>query len=181
MASRPEIYERIQAEADALFDGGDPDRDEFTPSAIDVTHRFLMESMRTYPIVPMSVRNVMNACVVEDFVFDVGSRSHIAQTASHYMQGEFAEPFKFDIDRFLPPRQEHRGPGYAPYGLGTHTCLGTQWMELQLAINVLMLAHYFEVRVSPENFKLKINPFPSLSPSKKLNYHLAARRREIPA
>ena len=181
MASRPEIYERIQAEADALFDGGDPDRDEFTPSANDVTHRFLMESMRMYPIVPMSVRNVMNACVVEDFVLDVGSRSHIAQTLSHYMQEEFAEPFKFDIDRFLPPRQEHRGPGYAPYGLGTHTCLGTQWMELQLAINVLMLTHYFEIMVSPENFKLKINPFPSLSPSKQLNYHLAARRREIPA
>ena len=181
MASRPEIYAQIRREADALFDGGNPTRDDFTMESIDVTHRFLMESMRMYPIVPTSVRTVMNACVFEDFMLDEGSRIHIAQTAPHYMADVFPEPFKFDIDRYLPPRREHRGRGYAPYGLGTHTCLGTQWMELQLAINVLMLAYYFDVKESPEDFKLKINPFPSLKPSKKLKYRLAARRRELPA
>ena len=29
-----------------------------------------------------------------------------------------------DIDRYRPPRNEHFSPGYAPYGLGTHMCLG---------------------------------------------------------
>ena len=39
--------------------------------------------------------------------------------------------------------------GNAPYGLGTHTCLGSRWMTLQLAVNVLMIAHYFTIEVSP--------------------------------
>ena len=179
MASQPEMYAKIQAEADALFNNGDPGPDNFDPSSIDVTHRFLMECLRMYPIVPMSLRHVMNACVVEDYELPVGSRVAIAQTASHYMSDIFPDPFKFDIDRYLPPRNEHRSPGYAPYGLGTHTCLGSRWMELQLAVNVLMVAHYFTLKVSPPNFKLRINPLPSLKPSKKLKFLIAEQRRDL--
>ena len=54
MASQPEIYQKIQSEADALFENGDPEGDDFSLSAMDVTHRFLMECLRMYPIVPMS-------------------------------------------------------------------------------------------------------------------------------
>ncbi len=181
MASQPALCERIRREADALFDNGDPDGEAFTPSAIDVTHRFLMECLRMYPIVPMSLRNVMNACLVEGYEIPVGTRVAIAQTASHYMDDVFPDPFTFDIDRYLPPRNEHRSPGYAPYGLGTHTCLGSRWMELQLAVNVLIIAHYFTLEVFPANYKLRFDPLPSMKPSKKLKFHVAEQRRELPA
>ena len=181
MASQPALYARIQNEADALFDGGDPASEAFTPSAIEVTHRFLMECLRMYPIVPMSMRNVMNTCVVEDYELPVGTQIYIAQTATHYMDDVFPDPFTFDIDRYLPPRNEHHGPGYAPYGLGTHTCLGSRWLELQLAVNVLMLAHYFTIDVSPADYKLRFSPLPSMKPSKKLHFRISEQRREIPA
>ncbi len=179
MATQPEIYARIQSEADALFNDGDPDAESFHPSAIDVTHRFLMECLRVYPIVPVSIRNVMNTCVVEDYELPVGSQLFIAQTAAHYMNDVFPEPFKFDIDRYLSPRNEHHSPGYAPFGLGTHTCLGSRWLELQLAVNVLMLAHYFTIEVSPADFKFRFNPLPSMKPSKKLHFRVSERRHEI--
>ena len=181
MASQPDLYARIQAEADALFANGDPEREDFTPANIDVTHRFLMECMRMYPIVSMSIRNVMNTCVVEDYELPIGERIHIVMTATHYMSEVFPDPYKFDIDRYLPSRHEHRIPGYAPYGLGTHKCLGTRWMELHLAANLLMLAHYFTIEVSPAKYKhkLRFNPFPSLKPSKKLKFRIAQQRREL--
>ena len=179
MVSQPDLYARIQAEADALFDDGDPDAGDFTLSAIDVTHRLLMESLRLYPIVPMSIRHVMNTCVVEGYELPVGSKLFIAQTASHYMDDVFPDASTFDIDRYLPPRNEHHSPGYAPYGLGTHTCLGSRWMETQLAVNVLMVAHYFKLEVSPANYKLRFSPLPSMKPSKKLKFHIAEQRREI--
>ena len=181
MASQPEIYVKIQAETDALFGNGHPDGEDINPSSIGVTHRFLVECLRMYPIVPMSMRHVMNSCVVEDYELPVRSKVIIAQTASHYMSDVFPDPFKFDIDRYLPPRNEHRGPGYTPYGLGTHTCLGSRWMDLLLAVNVVMVAHYFTLKVSPENFKLRFNPLPSMKPSKKLKFLIAERRRELPA
>lgn len=100
MAAQPEMYERIRSEADALFRDGDPDGDDFTPSAMDVTHRFLKECPRMYPIAPMSMRNVMNSCVVEGYELPVGARVAITQTAAHYMDDVFPDPASFDIDRF---------------------------------------------------------------------------------
>ncbi len=180
MASHPELYSRIRSEADALFDDGDPDEEGLAKSAIDVTSRFVMECMRMYPIVPMSLRNVMNSCVVENYTLPVGARIFIAQTAPHYMEDVFPAPFSFDIDRYLPSRNEHRSPGYAPYGLGTHMCLGFRWVELQLAVNLLMVAHYFTLEVSPANYKLRFNPFPTMSPSKRMEFRIAEQRRTLP-
>ena len=181
MAAQPDMYERIQVEADALFGDGDPQGGDFTLEALDVTHRFLMEVLRLYPVVPMSIRNVMNACVVEGFELPVGARIHIATTASHYLEEAFPEPFTFDIDRYTAPRFEHRSRAYAPYGLGTHTCLGTRLMERQLTINMLMIAHYFRLEVVPKRFrhKLTFSPFPSNKPSGKLKFVIAEQRREI--
>ena len=179
MASHPELYARIREEADALFDGGDPKAEDFQPAAFDVTHRFLMECLRLYPVVPVSIRNVMNAATVEGFELPEGSRVFIAQTAAHYMGDVFPDPERFDIDRYLPPRNEHRSPGYAPYGLGTHSCLGFSWMELQVAINLLLLAHYFRFEPASPKAALTISPFPSQSPRKGLKLVVAEQRREI--
>ena len=178
-ASQPALHERIRAEADALLDNGDPDADAFTPDATDVTRRFVMECMRMYPIVPMSVRNVMNGCVVEDHEIPVGTRIFIAQAAAHYMDEVVPDPFTFDIDRYPPPRDEHLSPGYAPFGLGTHTCRGSRWMELQLVVNLLLLAHHFTIEVSPANYELRIKSLPSMSPGKKLKFVIAERRRAL--
>ena len=182
LASQPALCERIQAEAEALFDNGDPNGQDFNQSSIDVTHRFLMECLRMYPIVPMSMRDVVNSFVLEGYELPVGARVHIAQTASHYMEDIFPDPFSFDIDRYLPPRDEHRGPGYAPYGLGTHKCLGSRWMDLQLAINVLMIAHYLTLEVVPPRYvdKLPFSPLPSMKPSKKLKFRVVERKRALP-
>ncbi len=179
MTSQPEMYARIQQEADALFDNGDPGVEDLTPASIDVTHRFLMECLRVYPIVPVSMRNVMNTCIVEDYQLPIGARVLVAQTAAHYMPDVFPDPFKFDIDRYLPGRSEHHSPGYAPYGLGTHTCLGSRQMELHLAVNVLMIAHHFNLEISPANYKLGIDPLPSLKPNRKLRFRITERRREL--
>ena len=180
MVSQPELYERIQSEADALFADGDPAGEDFTMESTDVTHRFLLECMRMYPIVPMSMRDVMNSCVVEGFALPVGSRVYIAQTASHYMKDVFPDPFAFDIDRYLPSRGENRGAGFAPYGLGTHRCLGNRWLELQLIVNLLMVARHFDLKIHPENYKLKIAPLPSMKPNKKLSFRVAEKRHELP-
>ena len=180
MLSQPEFHEKIREEADALFADGDPDRETLTGPAIDITRRFIMECLRMYPIVPMSVRNVMNQCVVEGYELPEGARIIIAQTATHYMSDHFPDPFTFDIDRYDAPRKEHIGSAYAPYGLGTHTCLGIRWTELQLAINLLMMVHYYELEIAPKRYRLKISPFPSMSPNKKLKIRVVEQRRELP-
>ena len=181
MVTRPELHDKVRSEADALFDNGDPTIEDLTPSAIDVTHRLIQESLRMHPTLAMSLRDVVNSCVVEGYELPIGSRVCIAQSATHYMKDVFPDPFSFDIDRYLPPREEHRGLGYAPYGLGTHSCLGMQFAALQTAVNLLMIAHYFDVSVSPSNYVLKCSIVPTVKPNRKLNFHIAEQRRELPA
>ena len=180
MVSQPEFYEKIRAEADAVFADGDPDPKTLTGPVTDITRRFIMECLRLYPIVPMSVRNVANACEVEGYELPEGVRVFIVTTATHYMEDIFPDPFKFDIDRYQAPRKEHIGTGYAPYGLGTHTCLGSRQVELYLATNLLLMAHYFTFEIAPKNYKLKISPFPSMSPSRRLKFRITEQRHELP-
>ena len=180
MVTQPDMYNKISLEADALFENGDPDVNEFSSSLFDVTKRFVMECLRLYPIIPMSIRTVMNSCTVEGFELPIGARIHVVQTASHYIDSVFPDPYKFDIDRYLPDRDEHRSPGYAPYGLGTHRCLGANIVEDQLAINLMMIAHYFTLELTPANYKLGFDPFPSMSPNRKLKFRITEQRRELP-
>ena len=181
MARQPDITARIREEANALFDGGDPDKDEFSPDKYDVTRRFLMECLRLYPIICIHLRDVANSCVVENYSLPLRERLYIVQTGAHYMSDCFADPYKFDIDRYLPPRNEHQGSGYAPNGLDTHSCAGWAWMHLQLTVTMLVIAHHFEFAPLPDDYKLKINPFPALSVTKKLRLRIASQLHEIPA
>lgn len=180
MVSHPELYERVTAEADALFANGNADGEAIRPDRIDVTHRLLMETLRMYPIVAMAMKHIMNTCVVDGFELPVGSRVVVASTAPHYMEEVFPDPWKFDIDRYLPPRNEHLSAAYAPYGLGTHACMGFRWSEVQLALNVLMLAHYFKFEFGDKPPARLINSFPSQSPSDKILFRIVEQRHEFP-
>ena len=179
LLQNPELYERVTAEADALWAEGDPGEDDFSRDRIDVTHRVLMETLRMSPIVPMSMRTVMNTCVVEGYELPVGAQLVIAQTASHYSEEVFPDPWTFDIDRYVPPRNEHLGRGYAPFGLGTHSCLGHRWANMHMAINLLMLTHHFKIELARPYKRLPMDPYPSQSPSNKLKFRLAEQRHEI--
>ncbi len=179
LVQNPELYERVTAEADALWAEGDPSEEDFTRDRIDVTHRVLMEALRMSPIVAMSMRTVMNTCVVEGYELPVGSQLMIAQTATHYSEESFPDPWTFDIDRYLPPRNEHLGRGYAPFGLGTHSCLGSRWADMQMAINLLMLTHHFKIELDRPYERLPMDPLPSQSPSNKLKFRLVEQRHEL--
>ena len=175
MVRHPDLYKRVHQEAEAFFGGGrEPKAEELTRDAVDVTHRLCLESARLYPVIPWQLRTVMNPCTVKGFEIPASTRLLICQTASHYADDLFKDPLKFDIDRYLPERAEHLSPGaYAPYGLGTHMCLGNRWVELQMGVNLLLIAYHLKLEVVPDDYKLLINPFPTAAPSKKLKFHVS--------
>ena len=182
MVNDPDLYAGIRAEADALFGGNrEPQAEDFgNLDNIDVTHRLFLESERMYPVIPWQLRTVMNQCVVNGFELPPKTRLLICHTATHYSEDLFEDPLTFDIDRYLPERWEQMPPGaYAPYGLGTHTCLGHRWLELQMVVNLLVIAHHLELQMLPESYKLRINPFPTAAPSKKLKFRVAKVRNPV--
>ncbi len=175
MVRHPDLYARIRREAELLFGNGrQPEAEEFSHDTIDVTVRLYMESSRVHPVIPWQLRMVMNECIVSGFQIPAKTMLLICQTVSHYSDDLFKTPLKFDIDRYLPDRAEHTTPGaYAPYGLGTHMCLGNRWVELQMVVNLLLIAYHLKLEVLPANYKLGMNPFPTSAPNKKLKFRVA--------
>ena len=178
---QPHLLALMQTEADALFEDGDLSPEAFNPASISVTHRFIIECLRLYPTVTSSVRTVMNTCIVEDHELPSGTKIFIMTTAPHYMHEYFPDPYTFDIERHGPTRSEHRTPAYAPYGLGTHRCLGSHAVELMMTLLLMMLVHHFDMEMRPKNYRLKIDAFPSMSPSKRFKVMITGKRHELPA
>ena len=72
-------------------------------------------------------------------------------------------------------------PGMRPLGWArTHPSVPGGW-DLQPAVNVLMVAHSFNIRVSPQNFKLRFAPLPPMKPNRKLKFRIGEHRRELHA
>ena len=182
MLANPDLHERLKAEADALFADGDPVPADFTPEAIDVAHRFSMETLRLHPVIPVHRRTAMNTMEVDGLEIPPYSAVLIAFTAPHFMEKHFKDPDRFDIDRYLPPREEHRQAGaYAPFGTGTHICGGQRFTELLMTANLLLMAHHLDLEMIPANYKLKLNPLPKLSTSKRFKIRVKGHRNPIAA
>ena len=50
-----------------------------------------------------------------------------------------------------------------------------------MVVNVLLIAHHFQLALDPTDYRLGFNPFPTSSPDKKLQFRVAARRHEFAA
>ena len=180
LLANSDLHERIAAEADALFVNGDPAAGDLNPSAIDVTHRFVMEVLRLHPVIPVHARTAMNAFEVEGFEVPASSKVLVAFPAAHFDGNYFKDPDRFDIDRYAPPRNEHRQTGaFVPFGIGTHICGGIQWTEFQLAVNLLLVARHLELEMVPANYKLKISPLPKISPRKSFKFRVKRHRHPV--
>ena len=181
MTSHPEVYEKIKAEADALFSNGNPSAEDFTPEAVDTTYRLFKETQRIFPVVPVQIRHVMNPCNIEGHEIPVGTRLIVAMTGSHFLDEHFPNPLQFDVDRFLPEPEENLDPYvYAPFGLGTHKCLGARWVDLHIVANILLIAHHLELSSSPSSYDLKVNPIPTNAPNKDFSLTVKGIRNSLP-
>ena len=171
----PDLQARMRAEADELFAEGTPTVDGLRH--LDVTHRIAMETLRMYPVAPAVPRKVLNSFEFGGYTIPVGEQVFVATTVPHYLPEYYPNPEQFDIDRYLPDRQEHRQRGaYAPFGLGTHRCLGSNFAEVQIALTLATILRDVELELDPPDYTLKIDPLPSPSPDKKFKFKVVRQR-----
>ena len=170
----PEIHAAMQAEADALFEGEGPTSDKLR--GMDVTRRALMETLRLYPVAGLVPRDVVNTFELEGFTIPYGEQIIIAATVPHLCPEHYPDPLSFDIDRFLPERNEHRPRGvYAPFGLGAHRCVGEGFAHVQIPLTIATILHLTDVTLHAPRGKLKPKYDPALTPGKAFRIKVARR------
>lgn len=174
LAQHPDVLTRIRAEVDEVFENGLPDLKNL--KKMEVTHRAVLEALRRYPVTPIIPRTAVKDFVFANCQIKAESSVYMAQVVPHFLPELFKNPYDFDIDRFAPPREEHRQRfAFNPYGLGAHRCLGAQLGEIQMILTLATLVQKVNIELVPKNYKLKMRTLPTIGPEPKFSVKFSAR------
>lgn len=176
LLKHPELRQRMTAEADAFFDRGTLTARELRE--LDITQRIVLETLRMYPAVPALTRTVSNSFEFAGYTVPARARVIIGNTVAHHLPESFPDPERFDIERYTPQRAEHRQPGaFAPFGLGTHRCLGSNFAEIQIALTLLTIVREVELALDPPDYELEIRRIPTPHPARSFRFRIPDERK----
>eukprot|EP00898_Chlorokybus_atmophyticus_P000389 jgi/Chlat1/1350/Chrsp119S01762 len=178
LSQYPEVKEKIAAEHQRLRPNGEP----FTYDLVEqmnYTRQVVKEVLRFRPPVTMVPHmaakdwEIQPGSVIPKDTLIIGSI-----WPSHFEEGGFKDPYKFDPDRFGPERDE--GTTCAKYwmtfGVGPHACLGYQYAINQLILFAAMLCAQCDIKRVRTPVSDKIKVFCTIYPGDGLKALLTRRR-----
>ncbi len=178
LLNHPNVLAQCVEEADALFAAGIPAFKDL--QSLHVLHHAMMETLRLHSIGPAITRNAAKTFEFAGFRVEKGQSLIIATTVSHFLPNLFADPHTFDITRYDPPRKEHKQRGaYAPFGIGTHLCLGAGAAEAQIALVLATLFHLARLEQVNPTARLRIRNDPTPTFGNAFRVRIAERRHTL--
>ncbi len=133
LSEHPAYTQRVLAEQAALgTDEADPPLEAI--QRMKVLENALSEAERLYPPVTLGPRGVIESFAFNGYHVPAGTPVFYAIAASHLIPSIFADPTRFDPDRFAPPREEHKRTPYAlvGFGGGPRICLGINFAKVEI-------------------------------------------------
>ena len=128
LARHPEVYARVQAEADAL--GHAPTADDLPRLAY--TGRVFKEVLRLYPPVYFFSRESTQEVEIGGYLFPARSLIFISPWVIHRRPDLWPEPLRFDPDRFTPEAEAGRArEAWLPFSGGPRVCIGNHFSLME--------------------------------------------------
>ncbi len=170
LAQNPEWQDRCRAEASQAGPG--PLTFADLPG-LNLIERVMKESLRLIPPVPGLMRMTVRDTCVAGVRIPAGKLCAVYPVFSHHLEEWWPDHRKFDPDRFLPERAEHKAHKflYIPFGGGVHKCLGMHFADMQVKAIIVQLLNRYRWRTSA-NYKLKIDNKTLPKPADGLRLHV---------
>ncbi len=129
--------------------------------AFEELSRSIMEAERMHPPLVVLMRAVASEFTYKGQVGRPGDLVLVSPAVSHRIPEVFAEPDRFDPERFLPPREEHKKGAYAlcAFGGGRHRCIGTAFAQLQVKTIWSVLLRRFDFELVTQDFRPNYSNF----------------------
>jgi CRP-like cAMP-binding protein len=135
------------------------------------------ETLRLYPVVAGIPRHVKQDFEFEGYTIRKGQKVYIAASVTHVLPEFFPNPYVFDADRFLPPRDEHRqARAFLPFGAGAHACLGASLATLFTMTTLTGLLRSAEFQIEPPSYTLRRKADPMPGPT---GFRVRVGRRDL--
>jgi len=140
----PDYRARMLDELHARYEPG-ADVDYQSLREIPLTEYAVKESLRLHPPLFVLLRAVMMDFEYKDTLIPAGHWVMNSPYVSHRIASIFADPERWDPDRFGPGREEDRQQfTFISFGGGRHKCMGNAFALLQLKTIFAILLRSFE-------------------------------------
>ncbi|MFC5662591.1 cytochrome P450 [Kitasatospora misakiensis] len=139
LMSHPEALAAVQAEVDAALPDGRPAEWADLPR-LPYTDRVLTEALRLYPPGWVLLRTCTRATELGGRPLPRGSQVLLSPYVAHHNPRIFADPTRFDPDRWLPERAAALPRwGFAGFANGPRQCLGADFARTEAVIALATL------------------------------------------
>lgn len=149
LSQHPQIAAQMHAEIDTVLSGS-------LPAPADVprlpyTRQVFAESLRLYPPAWTVGRLALNDYQIGEYMVPAGAIVLMSQWVTHRDARFYADPLRFDPDRWTPEAQATRPRfAYFPFGGGTRLCIGEQFAWTEGVLLLATLAQKWRLTLDPK-------------------------------
>lgn len=149
MDRHPQITARLRAELEGVTNGLSLRAEHI--SALRYLDLVLKEVERLHPALTGLPRRVVKTFEFDGYHVPAGSLVYYSILFTHMMPEVFANPERFDPDRFAPPRSEDERTPFSliGFGGGPRACIGRGFARLEMKIIAAILLRGYEWSVVP--------------------------------
>jgi cytochrome P450 len=162
LSQNPEFESKLHQEIDEVLGGRVPGFDDV--ARLKYTEMVLAESMRLYPPAWALGRMALNDFEIGGYVVPKNSLVLMSQYVMHRDPRYFANPSRFDPERWTPEAREARPQfSYFPFGGGPRRCIGEGFAWMEGILLLATLAQQWQMRLVP-NHPVELKPVMTLRP-----------------
>jgi len=177
LSQNPEAETRLHEEIDRVLAGRVPGFDDV--AKLKYTEMVLAESMRLYPPAWALGRLAMEDFEIGGYMVTKKSLVLMSQYVMHRDPRYFAEPFKFNPERWTSEARESRPQfSYFPFGGGPRRCIGEGFAWMEGILLIATIARQWQMRLVP-NHPVVLKPVITLRP--KHGMRMTVMRRPVQA
>jgi cytochrome P450 len=154
LAAHPEWQERARDESARI---GDCPLDFEALEKLETLDLVMNESLRLDTPLPFSVRKAVRDTDLLGHYLPAGINVATWPSVNHRLPELWTDPEKFDPNRFVAPRAEHKRHRYAfaPWGGGAHKCIGMTFGRLEVKTVMHRVLRSYRLELPHPNYRAR--------------------------
>ncbi len=173
LSQNAETETRLHEEIDTVLGGRLPAFEDV--ARLRYTEMVLAESMRLFPPAWAIGRLALEDCEIGGYAIPERSLVIMSQYVMHHDARYFAEPLRFNAERWTPEAREARPQfSYFPFGGGPRRCIGEGFAWMQGILLLATLAQRWRMKLVPGH-PVALKPVMTLRPKHGMRMTVARR------
>jgi cytochrome P450 len=177
LAQNPDVEAKVYRELDEVLQGRLPSAEDYPK--LSYTEMVFAESMRLYPPAWIIGRRALNDYQIDGYFIPAQSLLLMSQWLMHRNEKYFADPLKFDPERWRPEARESRPKfTYFPFGGGNRVCIGEHFAWMEGVLVIATVAQRWKMRLV-EGHTVEPHPIVTLRPKYGMKMIVSSRKNSL--